>query len=502
MATLATACGSRQATPAALPPLADSFPLLALDEPTLCEALRTAPLVWTDPESARRRKLVVSDIHLGPGAGATGELAGVEDFVSQAEWQALLAREAPGPPTDLIIAGDLIDFWQIAGGIGVPVKRDESDSLLTLDVALASHPDFFAVLRGFLAAGDHRVIFVRGNHDADLVWPRVQLRIAEVLGAKGLRQLVFAPALGYAHGGVHVEHGHHFDGANTPLRELAPVELGPDGHCRLRPVWGEVFLAEVFNEVERRMPFVDNLSPEGAAVMWGLSEEPDKRRVVSTVASFLELVADRELRDLNVASLVSLVMAGLGTPLSPGRDVGATDVATAALPSSEAGLSGLIRLYGDPAFAPLRAQLEAIATAFPAPLATLGAIRRLDVGSLRALLDDGSSGDPFQVAAASLQSAQVIVFGHTHTPGGLLATLPDGRAYANTGSWLPTQRVETLKALGIAWNALDLGNRAHFPTELPVVVITYDGAGDPCHPHLVHIGDLPMPILPTACDAP
>jgi hypothetical protein len=340
---------------------------------------------------------------------------------------------------------------------------------------------------------------VRGNHDADLVWPRVQLAIARALGAVDLRQLAFVPSLGYAHGGVHVEHGHQFDGANSPLRDLAPVELDVDGRCRLRPVWGEVFLAEVFNEVERRMPFVDNLSPEGAAVMWGLSEEPDKRRVVSTVASFLELLVSRDLRELNVTSLASLVLGSLGTPLRPGQDVGVTDVAVAALPSGEAALGGLARLYGEPAYASLRAQLEAVARAFPSPLATLAAARRVDLGALRGLLDDGRPDDPFQVAAAGLPDAAIIVFGHTHAPGGQLATLPDGRAYANTGSWLPTQRVDALKTAGVPWAELDLGSRAHFPTELPVVVITYDRAGAPCPPRLVHAGDAPMPPLPTAC---
>src|SRR3954463_14718475 len=119
---------ARPSTPAARPAPVDSlaarYPEAQLDDKALCDRLlaRTAATaVFVDPEPRARRKVIVSDLHLGPGTGDP-RFAGIEDFYSEVEWTAFLERQAGAGPTDLIVNGDFIEFWQIAGALGALPK--------------------------------------------------------------------------------------------------------------------------------------------------------------------------------------------------------------------------------------------------------------------------------------------------------------------------------------------------------------------------------------------
>jgi hypothetical protein len=70
--------------------------------------------------------VIVSDLHLGPGT-TDPRFAGIEDFYAGAEWSAFLAREGARGPTDVVIAGDFIEFWQIATALhALPRPEDPS----------------------------------------------------------------------------------------------------------------------------------------------------------------------------------------------------------------------------------------------------------------------------------------------------------------------------------------------------------------------------------------
>src|SRR6478735_1789267 len=125
--TLALVAGTA-VQPAPVDPLAARYPAAQLDDKALCDKLlaRTAAdAVFIDPEPRTRRKVIVSDLHLGPGT-SDPRFAGIEDFYSEAEWTAFLDRQAAAGPTDLIIDGDFIEFWQIAAAMGALPKRSDA----------------------------------------------------------------------------------------------------------------------------------------------------------------------------------------------------------------------------------------------------------------------------------------------------------------------------------------------------------------------------------------
>ena len=236
------ACSATAVTPATTAPsLDDAFPLAKLDDRALCDRLlaRTPEQfhVIADREPKLRRKVIVSDLHIGPGT-ADPRFTGIEDFYSDAEWGQFL--DAQTAPTDLIIDGDFIEFWQIAAALralphadrnatGVTLAEDQAFGVQAVEIVIAAHPTVFRDLGRFLARGDRRVIIIPGNHDADLLWPKVQLAIARAIAPADPSSLLFVDGAAYEHGGVHVEHGHAFDAANQFATGYAPVGRDRDG---------------------------------------------------------------------------------------------------------------------------------------------------------------------------------------------------------------------------------------------------------------------------------
>src|SRR6188768_4283315 len=292
--------------PAPIDALAARFPNAQLDDKALCDRLlgRTAAdAAFVDPEPRARRKVIVSDLHLGPGTGDL-RFAGLEDFYSHADWTAFLERQAAAGPTDLIINGDFIEFWQIAAALGALPKRsdprqpatgsvlagDQSLAAGAIELVIAAHRSVFTDLGKLLDGGDHRVIIVAGNHDADLLWPKVQLAIARAIQPRDPSRLLFTPGPTYEHAGVHVEHGHAFDAANRFAAGHAPFGRDRDGTCRRQSSWGEVFVDQFYTDVERQVPFIDNLYPQSAAVLWAMRDNPDPQRDTGAVIRFIDLL--------------------------------------------------------------------------------------------------------------------------------------------------------------------------------------------------------------------
>jgi UDP-2,3-diacylglucosamine pyrophosphatase LpxH len=491
--------------PPALDSLAARFPNAQLDDKALCDRLlaRTAAdAAFVDPEPRARRKVIVSDLHLGPGTGDL-RFAGLEDFYSHADWTAFLDRQAAAGPTDLIINGDFIEFWQIAAALGALPKRgdprqpatggvlagDQAFAVTAIELVLAAHRQVFTDLGKLLDGGDHRVIIIAGNHDADLLWPKVQLAIARVIKPRDPSRLIFTPGPSYEHAGVHVEHGHAFDAANSFSTNDTPFGRDRGGTCRLQSSWGQVFVDQFYTEVERKVPFIDNLYPESAAILWAMRDNPDPQRDTLAVMRFIELLRVAEGREFNRNAVTSLLQSAVGMAGAKGRgpeSVGEViDHVAGRLATGDASGRGttdaLMRLRFDPGLAGL---WSALARAGKAPTwsAAMSELAAIDPHALSQLREE-LFGDPLHTAAARLLSGGergvgVVVFGHTHAVGGSVERISARKKsgwYANTGSWIAAASVAELRARGIGWDKLTLADRKMFPARNVAVVVEYAG---------------------------
>jgi UDP-2,3-diacylglucosamine pyrophosphatase LpxH len=495
-------------------PLAARYPDAQLDDKALCDRLiaRTATdAVFVDPEPRARRKVIVSDLHLGPGP-SDPRFAGIEDFYSEAEWTSFLARQVAAGPTDLIVNGDFIEFWQIAAALGALPKRtdprqptsgavlasDQRFAVTAIELVLAAHRSVFADMGKLLDRGDNRIIIVAGNHDADLLWPKVQLAIARAIKPRDPSRLLFTPGPTYEHAGVHVEHGHAFDAANRFATGHAPFGRDRDGTCRLQSSWGEVFVDQFYTDVERKVPFIDNLDPQSAAILWAMRDNPDPQRDVGAVIGFIDLLRAGESRAFNRGAIASLLQSALGTPGA--RDTGPESVTEVIEHvadrlargdvTARALTDALLRLRLDPDLAGLWSGLARAAALLPDFQAASRELRAIDPqGPLH--LHDVLFGDPLNTAAARLLGGagdiKVVVLGHTHTVGGSVEPIGAGKRsgwYANSGSWISAASVAELRARGVGWDRLTLADRTMFPAKNLAVTIEYAG-GAPGKPILV-----------------
>ncbi len=513
LALLAAACGGahRPGTVPAEDELAGRFPLARLDDRALCDHLLARReeeyAVTVDPEPRTRRKVIVSDLHLGPGT-SDPRFQGIEDFFADAEWAAFLEREGARGPMDLIVAGDFIEFWQLAAALGALPRledraqpdgavlgADQAFAAAAVELVIAAHPGVFRALGRLLDGGDHRVVLVAGNHDADLLWPKVQLAIARAVAARDPARLVFVPGAAYQHAGAYVAHGHAYDAANRFATGHAPFGRDRDGRCRLQTSWGEVFVDRFYTETERQIPFIDNLYPESAAILWALRDNPDAARDLGAAVRALDMLRATQRRGLNRDAVGAVLQGVLGVPGARGGGPASAgevlDHVGDRLTRGEAGAEELVaavmRLAYDPELARLRGGLAAAASALPDVPAALRALRGVDpaaLSRLRATL----FGDPLETAARDLLASRdvdVVVLGHTHSVGGFvrpIAGADHGGHYANTGSWISVASVAELRARGIGWDRLSLADRATFPSKRTAVIVPYDEEGEPLPP--------------------
>jgi UDP-2,3-diacylglucosamine pyrophosphatase LpxH len=193
----------------------------------------------------------VSDSHIGGDPGCDG-------FESPEELEALFKELAGSKgPIELVLAGDLFDFLQIS----------TTDSGLDRAAATVSRPEYvgmFEALRRFNEQEQKRVIYLPGNHDAEMWWnPEIQKTLRE-------RGLVDEFALSYLAsieaGGerrtIDCEHGNQFDPANTIEDYGDPLDT-PLGHHvvtdftrRVAP-FGEVARGLDLSEVKNVYPLVE-----------------------------------------------------------------------------------------------------------------------------------------------------------------------------------------------------------------------------------------------------
>src|SRR5215204_2064644 len=145
----------------------------------------------------------VSDSHIGGDPGCDG-------FESPKELKALFDELASHDgPVELILAGDFFDFLQIGK---VPEGMDRA----SLTIERPEYKDLLAALGRFRVVEEKCVIYLPGNHDAELFWnPEIQQTLKE----RGLVDefayyYLASMQVGTERRLIYCEHGNQLDPAN------------------------------------------------------------------------------------------------------------------------------------------------------------------------------------------------------------------------------------------------------------------------------------------------
>ncbi len=413
---------------------------------------------------------VTSDLHLGCGDVD----ANLEDFFQDTELSGWIDAIA-APDTTLFINGDFIDFAQIPP-YEVPRPNHllwhEEASVEKLELALKAHRGCFEALGRFLSKGAKLRILI-GNHDLDLVWPKVQARLRDVLGRPSAEALRFTVEIEEYHGVV-IGHGHSCTPENCPrdAKSFVHTWTAPGGEPRdyLERVWGTDFMLSFYNELERRHRFADNVKPMASVMFHGLRKRWVGGRELVRLVLFLKR------RGVPWRGLISSILDDAPPPV-------VQDVVSGIAEDAWRGAANQ-RLIDDPEFA---TEVEQAISELPREdqqliVQTEPAAIQLEQPDLAhdhggAVL--GILRDPREERAAkewlAMGGITAVVFGHTHV---IVDGSLDGRLY-NPGTWIPHLDLknpavrEKIEAQGLTLDMLN--DKSLYITERRAVHLVPDG---------------------------
>jgi UDP-2,3-diacylglucosamine pyrophosphatase LpxH len=246
----------------------------------------TTPAIGPDEVTPALRRLVLSDIHLGGGDR-------LDDFDEDVQLVAFLDGYASGGgPTELILAGDTVEFLQVRlPGLDDDEYSDEAAARRIAQV-IQAHGDVFAALARFIAREGNQLTVLIGNHDFELHFPAAKRQFAEAVGLT-LEDARLRFGVSYNGGGIYLVHGNQFDSWNRFLNFdgiSEPFEV----------VRGTQLVKEVINDLEDDplplAPLLDNVKPS-SAFFWYLVALPRlrvpaaRRFLARGVAGFIQVVA-------------------------------------------------------------------------------------------------------------------------------------------------------------------------------------------------------------------
>lgn len=420
------------------------------------------------------RKVIISDLHLGSGPTLGDKPNKLEDFPFDEQFREFL-QGLQDEPTELVIAGDFIDFWQVMPQLNLKGGRASgstvNDSMLKVRAVIAAHQRVFKSLGDFASYfPDNRIVIIPGNHDVDLSWPDVQQEVRRATGIKETDKLVFVLG-GYRDNQVWIEHGHQHDTLNR-FRDVSRPWSRKNGERRLDINWGTEFVHEFFNKIEERWEFLDNLVPTIPDAVWlALRREPRLAREIPNLFRFMAHA--KRTRSALVALGREVLLEGEGSSAPP-RDARSVFREFKGIPDP-------FISYAKEAYERDEGFREALDQQF----------RQLSEDERRALgipitfreqpttTLDVAGLDPYVEAAKRAKARErvkIVVFGHTHeaTVYPLNTQAP---VYLNSGCWIQTLPVA--RAQTVDWNELKLDNHSVFPVCFSWVLIVYNEAGEP-----------------------
>ena len=397
-----------------------------------------------------RRTVVISDIHLGP----VGPLTLFRDHVALCGLLEQLTAE--NGPLELILAGDTFDFLACPGYEGFDAERATEH----LRLMLSSNKEVVSAL-GRLAAR-HKLTILAGNHDPELLLPRVRDLLAAEIGTTIGTDELLVPSPGErpaVHGRwlaerrVAVVHGDRWDPHNAIDRE----RLLQHGSIEL-PLGSQMVL-EVLAQLQPTRRWIYELKPEIPTVLPLLIYLEPQR-----TWQLLQQKAGLTLQMLGGMLLARLRAGSLFGPLN-GQPAASTDVATQLADMIAAGLLQEREADRQMLQAALLSQLRD-GNGVAGTLAEHNGVARLVLRTWLRLVREAErfgeldSPDSMPESAASFLSVDWLVAGHTHGARYHTRTtsLP---GYVNTGTWVPIGHLpqgsmrEVLDGLdaGLSWPA-------------------------------------------------
>lgn len=199
---------------------------------------------------------VISDIEMGRG-DITDDFSDdqhVADFLEQ------IKASHPDEKVTLVLNGDIFDFIKMAYKDEYPRYITEEISLWKLEQTFQKHSIVFDAFRRFLEYPRHSIHFVIGNHDPDLIWPKLQDRLKKELQNEDRVHIDYS----FQTDDIHAEHGHRDDPfyANPNAK---PIITYKGQQILNLPIGSQLCFSELV-QLKRKFPEEERLYPKHVAV--------------------------------------------------------------------------------------------------------------------------------------------------------------------------------------------------------------------------------------------
>lgn len=222
--------------------------------------------------------LVVSDLHLADAEPIHKKVPlwkkfrRKDYFIDQdfADFLGTLTKEVNGAPIELVLNGDIFDFDSITA---LPKYADyeiknyekkfglaptQEKSCYKMALIIKDHDVWFEALSNFIKEGNF-LVFVIGNHDAELYWPQVQQMIIDRLSlSTELKHCIrFNEWFYVSQNDVLIEHGHQYDPYCMILNPIHPL-IKKNGQYKIRLPFGNLANRYMVNVMGLKNPHSDD----------------------------------------------------------------------------------------------------------------------------------------------------------------------------------------------------------------------------------------------------
>lgn len=441
-----------------------------------------------------RHIVVISDLHLGgsrhPMMSRPIQLA---HFIRE------LPKRAPGP-LELVIAGDFVDFLAVEPFAAW--TPDPDHAVAKLDSVMRYEP-FACVFEALAAllASDHSLAVLVGNHDIELAMPPVQDALVRQLcpdASRASRITFYDDNRAYRAGGLLVEHGNRYDGANendwTTLRAIASALSRyeqPDEQLEISA--GSKLVEKLVSPMKAAgYTFIDLLQPQGELLaLLLLAFEPvltlDAHKIASVLRANHRQRRNRtgaqpgETRhvafrpDVPVDAELAAVFGD--AYLMMRREDERVSVGDLVLAAWSARQDSLCKILERGDSIPAR-RLEQIRVAISRMVASSG-LQLEEPPRDTATEQYGLAAQ--RILDASRGAVQAVVMGHTHLPKHVGD--PDRATYVNTGTWadvirMPAKAIEPGHEAELEAFLTQLNGRAHRRCPGTFCDVQLDGDGN------------------------
>jgi UDP-2,3-diacylglucosamine pyrophosphatase LpxH len=215
---------------------------------------------------AEKIVLVISDLHLSAGKMLKGKRNLLEDFHYDSELVDFLNYYSSGEyreiNIELVINGDFLDF------LAVPFVEyyddefwSEKASIAKLEMILVAHQSVFNAMKRFLSLENKSIIYIIGNHDAELVFESVKDKLRACFGEYSQRFTISNSISTYSPAkGVYIQHGHQYEKANDFDQDRSIVET-VTGERFFIPPWGSYWVTNIINKYKQERSFINAVRP-------------------------------------------------------------------------------------------------------------------------------------------------------------------------------------------------------------------------------------------------